>query len=263
MAASIDEIRTWGMDNGWAEVIQPEGRLPTGLRAAYDARETISHGAVKTDWPAAPLVTEPFQHNGQAYDLPPVGDPEQMDERAPQLPKATPVRSLVERVKQAAPGKKTTTRGKKPSKPRVPVDRLISKVWQGLAQMMQPINLPVARVLDVQAPVAGLLLEDIVRNTVVDRVLQPVARIEQGGEMAFALIGPPLLVAAIQAKPEMHVFLVPMLKESLRTWIDVAGPKLEEISKRDEAFQEKYGTRIDDMISMFFAPSPDQTEAAE
>jgi len=127
-----------------------------------------------------------------------------------------------------------------------------------LAQLAQPINLPVARVLDVQAPIAGLLLEDMVKNTIVDRFLQPLARIESGGEVAFALMGPPLLVAAIQAKPEMQMILVPLLKESLRTWIDVAGPKLEEVAKRDQAFQEKYGQRIDDMIAMFFAV-PDES----
>jgi hypothetical protein len=34
----------------------------------------------------------------------------------------------------------------------------------------------------------------------------------------------------------------------------VAGPKLEEIAKKDEKFQEQYGARIDEMIDMFFAP---------
>lgn len=246
MASSIEEIRSWGMDNGWAEVIQPGGRLPTGLRAAYDNRDVEPKMA-------APSVTSPFEYDGEKYDLPPVRDDDEIGERAPQLPKGTPVRSFLDKVKKASPSK-PATRARKPVKPRVSVERVVSGGWRLLAQIARPINLPVARVLDVQAPVAGLLLEDVVRNTLVDRVLQPIARAAQGGEIAFALMGPPLLVAAIQGKPEMAPVLVPMLKESLRTWIDVAGPKLEELAAKDQKFQEQYGARIDEMIELFFAP---------
>jgi hypothetical protein len=178
---------------------------------------------------------------------------EEEEERAPQIPKGTPVRSFVDRVKRATPAK-PTTRKRKVSKPRVSVDNVISGFWRVLAQVAQPVNIPVARVLDMQAPVAGMLLEDLVKDTVVDRVLQPLARGAQGGELAFALLGPPLLVAAIQAKPEMQGVLVPMLKASMKTWIVVAGPKLAALEKQEEEFQELYGDRIDDLLSKIFEP---------
>jgi hypothetical protein len=164
-------------------------------------------------------------------------------------------RAMVERARKATPAKSVSARPivsrAKTTRARVSVEKLIGGAWRMLAQAIQPINLPVARVLDVQAPVAGMVLEDIVKNTVVDRVLQPLARVGEGGEVAFALMGPPVLVGLLTAKPDMAPVLVPMLRAALRTWIDVAGPKLEEIQKKDDEFESKYGARIDDMISYF------------
>lgn len=152
---------------------------------------------------------------------------------------------------------KTRPRTPKPNRPRSSVEKLIGTAWQMLAQVAQPINLPVARVLDMQAPVAGMILEDAVKNTVVDRILQPIARVEAGGEVAFALMGPPLIVGALTARPAMAPVLVPMLRASLRTWIDVAGPKLEAVEKKEAEFEERYGARIDTMIQYFLSPPPE------
>jgi hypothetical protein len=134
------------------------------------------------------------------------------------------------------------------------VEKLIGYGWRFLAQAVQPINLPVARILDMQAPVAGMLIEDAVKGTVVDRLLQPLARVSKGGELAFALLGPPMLVAAITQRPQMYPVLRPVLRESMKTWIDVAGEKLEEEAKKEQEFKDTYGTRIDEMIDAIFSP---------
>ena len=175
-----------------------------------------------------------------------------VEERAPRMstPLSTRVRDLAERVKTPRKSAGSRTRS-----PRVPIDKLISHGWQMLAQMAQPINLPVARVLDMQAPVAGLVLEGVVKDTIIDRILQPLARVEAGGEIAFALMGPPILVGVLTQKPHLAPVLVPFLKESLRTWIDIAGPQLERVAEREQKFQEQYGQKIDDMIAMIFLPT--------
>lgn len=174
-----------------------------------------------------------------------------VSERAPRIPSpiASKVRDLAGRARE--PRKNAA----KPRQPRVSIDKLIGHAWQMLAQMAQPINLPVARVLDMQAPVAGLVLEGVVKDTIIDRILQPIARVEAGGEIVFALMGPPILVGVLTQKPQLAPLLVPILKESLRTWIDVAGPQLEEVAKRDQKFQEQYGQKIDDMIALIFLPT--------
>lgn len=254
MATIVEDIREWGRENGW----DVEGdRLPRGLRAAYDARN---------DDESTPIYDDTILYPSNGYHEPVLPEPAEPTEELPPVIRKEPVaeraRSFVDRVKRAAPAKTKAPRGRKPLKARVGVDKLIALAWRGLAQAAAPINLPVARVLDMQAPVAGLILEDTIKGTIVDRILQPLARAEQGGEAAFALIGPPLLVGVMTSKPEMAPMLVPMLKESLRRWIDIAGPKLEEIEKKDEEFAAKYGTRIDAMIEMFLAPPPGQDPQA-
>jgi hypothetical protein len=116
--------------------------------------------------------------------------------------------------------------------------------------MAQPINVPVARTLALQAPVAGMVLEDTVKDTLIDRILQPVARAGQGGEAAFALLGPPLIVGLLTSPrgQALQPVLVPALKQSLRSWIKIAGPKLEKLEEEEREFEEHYGQRIDAMI---------------
>lgn len=251
MVASIADIRQWGVDNGW-EIVEG-ARLPTGLRKAYDNRN---------NFPDEPTI-DIFPGDNYSSRIEGLDYPDEVSEEIrPLIAKESPAgkaRSWLDRVKAAAP-ETARPRGRKPLRKRVPIDKLISIGWQALAQFAQPINLPVARMLDMQAPVAGMVLEDVVRDTLVDRLLQPLARAEAGGEKVWALIGPPMVVAALQARPEMQNVLVPMLKHALRSWVDIAGEQLEKVKKQDEEFQEKYGTRIDDMIALIFAPPPGMDE---
>lgn len=245
MATPINEIRQWGRENGWD--VEDGGRLPTGLRAAYDSRSTDSDAYFPGDEPTTEFTLPPVQNDG-IEEIPPQIKPESLKDRG---------KTFLDRVKKVAP-ETAKTRGRKAAKPRVGIDKLISMGWRFLAQMAQPISLPVARVLDMQAPVAGAILEDTVKGTIIDRLLQPLARAEAGGETVFALLGPPLLVGAITAKPEMFPVLRPVLRESLMLWVQIAGPKIKEQMAKEEKFKEEYGTEIDDMINLFFAPPPGQ-----
>ena len=180
-------------------------------------------------------------------------------ERAPNITAPSPVdrlRSLAARAKK--PAKKAA--GTRTAKPRVPVDKVIGWGWGILGRVFTAANPSVGRVLAMQSPVAGMILEDTVKNTVADRILQPIARTAAGGEIAIALLGPPLLVGAITSKPEMASVLVPMLRESLRTWIDIAGPKLEEVAKQEKEFEDHYGERIDAMIEWILQPAAEKIQ---
>jgi len=187
------------------------------------------------------------------------------------VPQETPPKthrpSLRERATDVVAKARTAPKkaASKPRGPRKTLDGLIGGAWSFVAQIMQPINLPVARVLAVQAPVAGMVLEDALKNTAVDRLLQPLAGVQIGGEIALALIGPPLLVGALSVRPEMAPMLVPLLRRALRSWIDVAGPKLEEVAKTEKKFEEQYGTQIDDMIEFFLetVKEPDDTSVVD
>jgi len=73
MAASIEEMRQWGQDNGWD--VPDEGRLPPGLRAAYDSRDR-----------PRPAMHQPSVviEEGVFAGLPPIEDDDDLiQERAP------------------------------------------------------------------------------------------------------------------------------------------------------------------------------------
>ena len=223
--ASIDDIREWGTRNGWD--VSGEG-LPRGLRSAYDKR-----------------VTDPTE------------DPEGITERAPVIAKTSPVEAVRNAIKtRRTPAPKA--RGTK-TRPRVSLEGLIGKVWEGLATVTARANLPVSRVFEMQAPVAGMLLEDELRDTLADKFLQPAARVVDGSELAFALMGPPLITAAITMRPDRQDILMPMLRMSFRSWVRVVGDKLDKVEEQktlDAEFEKRYGERVDDMIARLFAAPP-------
>jgi hypothetical protein len=149
-------------------------------------------------------------------------------------------------------GKKKTGRARK-ARPRVPVDDLIATAWRGLAGFARPIP-ATSRLLKIQAPVAGMVLEDMVRDTAIDRMLQPFARVQGAGEALFALAGPPLLITALQLQPDSMPFVMPMLRESLLAWVRVAGPKMTAALKREQEFEEEFGETVDDLIAFLLEP---------
>lgn len=162
----------------------------------------------------------------------------------------SPIERTLSRVRERVktPTKRAPARPKTP-KPRKPVENLIATAWRIGAQLAAPINIPVARTLDMQAPVAGMILEDVVKDTMIDKILQPLARIEGGGETAFALVGPPLLVATITSRPQMAPMLIPVLRQALYSWMELAGPHIKKVQERERKFKEEYGQDIDNMIA--------------
>jgi len=177
-------------------------------------------------------------------------------EQRPRRVRNTP--SLRDRLTSKTTGTKAKAKKKHP---RIPVDRLVTMGWEGLGRLFATVSPPTGRLMQYQAPVAGLVLEDVIRDTVVDRVMQPIARAEEKGKKIAALAGPPLIVLAIeraQALPDdqrqmREAILVPMLRESLVLWHDVAGDKIEEQLARAERRAPAYEF-ADKLIADIFAP---------
>jgi hypothetical protein len=124
------------------------------------------------------------------------------------------------------------------------------------------------RCLTMQAPVAGEILEDVVKGTFVDNALQPIARAEDKAKAVAALVLPPALVVAIeqaQMLPEAQrqtreAFLWPMLVQSMMLWERVAGEKAEAMMARAEA-EAPSRERAEEMARIIFAataaPAPE------
>lgn len=191
-------------------------------------------------------------------DGPGAGPPQLPAERRPQRPKSSR-RPWRERARATTGGAKK----KRPVHKRVPVDQLISSAWAAMGGLAGQVDPPLGRCLVMQAPVSGLILEDIVRGTAVDRVLQPVARAEAKAEKVLALAGPPMLVAALEASatlPEQQqrarqAILVPLLERSLVLWARIAGDKLAvQIERAPE--DERARQQARQLIEMIWPPEP-------
>jgi hypothetical protein len=187
-------------------------------------------------------------------DEPGPGEPEA--ERRPRTVGVAKAPSPLARWRKAKP------KARKKTRPRVPVDDLIAGVWRGLAGFARPLP-ATSRLLKIQAPVAGVILEDTVKGTVVDGWLQPLARGTKGAEAMFALAGPPVLVTAIQLQPDAAPFILPLLRESLLSWCKIAGPKMAAALKRETEFEAEFGQDVDQMIAFLFSdPAGGDEDAA-
>jgi len=155
-------------------------------------------------------------------------------------------KSLAERIRPGGRSRNSAGKGKagakrKPVHERVSLASLIEGGWGMLARLSHPVSEPLSRCLGMQAPVAGMVLEDAVKGTFVDSALQPFARAERRAKAMAALVVPPMCVAAAEAAqglPEEQrkirlAIIEPILLESLTWWAQVAGDKLEERMERE------------------------------
>jgi hypothetical protein len=264
--ASTSEIRDWARDQGYD--VGVKGNLPAAVRAAWDAAHPGGNGDTP-DYDAG-ITGDDFGVSAAAEP------PEQAAGQAETPPKRPPRQAAKPAGKTWRWGRKQQGKTKAKARPRVPVDDVISGAWRIMARIARPVP-ALQRTLRVQSPVAGILLEDAVKGTIVDTVLQPVARMQAQGKTVAALAGPPLLVTAISMhlahaaqaeQPPNPVFMgaaTEMLRESLMLWMDVAGPKFEQALAREQEFEKTYGAGVDQFMEWLFAPpaNPADEEAVK
>lgn len=254
--ATVTEMRTWLREAG--HDVPDRGKLHDDWKALYEAQHPPEDGPEDGPGEWDLEDTEGADELAGADETEP--SVPMQPERPPRTAKAGRRERRARPVGERLFGKRDKPPGKAKAKHRrVSVDHLVSRAWEGIARFAAPLSLPMSRCLQVQSPVAGMILEEIVAGTVVDRVLQPVARAEEKAEKVIALIGPPVLVLALEQTAMMppeqaamrQAIIVPMLRESLRVWLQVAGPKVEEAARREAEYQEKFGHTIDELMALF------------
>lgn len=189
-------------------------------------------------------------------------------ERAPRTPRPRSARQRAgrgalrllagTRDDDQAKGKKSTGAKRKP--PRVSLEKLAGRMWEGLGRVLGSMSPATGNCMQIQAPVAGMILEDVVAGTLIDRPLQPLARAEVKAEKAAALFLPPLCVLGIEHAQTLDpkeaairtALLMPVLREGLGLWIDVAGDKVEAAAERKREWAEKRRL-VDEMVAAIFA----------
>lgn len=237
----MTDIRDWLREHRPDLEVQPKGQLRKAHIAVY--REAHAPGDGPADDDDTPALTD---------ETVPAPGPAEVPPEAPgQRPGW-----LARRAK----AKRTDLRQQRAGR-RVPVDGLLSMGWAAIGRLMSnPATLPVGRVMELQAPSAGLVLDDALRGSMADRILQPFARASKRGEAFFAVAGPPILVAAVCRQPELYDVVRPMLREALKSWVLLAGPKMRRAKEREAKLMEELDgdmTSIDAMIDALFAAVPE------
>jgi hypothetical protein len=257
-------MRQWLHDNGRTQSMK--GRISAEDKAFYDA----AHGG------AAPDEAEPDDLGVSAADFPGEDEAEPDTVAGEQQPKrvrtrkpaAARARSGLVRGLLGSQSSKTKKKPGPRKAPRVSLEKFTSRGWTMLGRMAMSVSPPTGRCLQAQAPMAGVILNDIARDTVADRILQPLARAEDKLDKVFALTAPPLIVMALDASKGLppgeqaarQAILVPMLREALRVSLEVTESYAEQITMRLEQ-NARYDAQIDKLIAMIFGQVEGEAEA--
>ena len=161
-------------------------------------------------------------------------------ERRPRRP-ARARKPLRERLagRQAKTAAKTKARKKYP---RISLVTLISDFWAGMGGAVARINPPVGLALQIEAHVAGITLDNVVKGRMFDPALQRIARFEEEVKTVATVVGLPALVAAAEyaeTLPEpqrsMRLALIePMLDRVLVALVRIQGEHADDIKQRLE-----------------------------
>ena len=264
--ASDAEIRAWARGQGIE--VSAKGRVGPDARDAYNA----AHNGQPPPAPDYPAGMTDADFDVAEADTPDDDYLADMDEAAPRpvSPKATPrtaAKSLTQRFKRGS----TSGKRKGKAQPRISTSDLIGSAWRIGAKIAQPLP-PMYRTLRLQSVIAGPLLDDAVKGTVVDPFLQPLARLTRTGETISALIAPNLAIGAMayhlqqtegQPNPVIMQACQEMLRHGLIAMMRVGGDAFAAQLAKDQADEERYGGDVDMIMAWILAePADPATEEA-
>jgi hypothetical protein len=188
---SDDEIRDWARSTG--RKIGDRGRIPAAVRGEYEA---IARDLGPEPGPAAPDAPP----DADAAPAPPPARPEARPRAVPKgkRPRSRIAAFLAGDPKNSSNSKSTGRKSSSEKRTRTPVDKFAGKLWEWAASATEHFNVPVARCMAWQSPYVGLMAEETIRGTVVDKILQPIVRSEEKVTTLAAVIAMPIIVGALQ-----------------------------------------------------------------
>jgi hypothetical protein len=149
------------------------------------------------------------------------------DEIRPQA-KPSPLRRLFGKKDDASTtfevgGRAPKTTETKPGKPRagrrVSTADTLADIWKGGGGLLvrSGTHIPSGRWMQFQAPYAGEMLDEALAGSVLDKVaLQRIAKARGRFDLIGAVLGPPLVLMAIERNPQNGQVLLPLLESSIR-----------------------------------------------
>lgn len=288
--ATLAEKRAWLRDNT-TEDVPARGRLRPDLLQMYDDAnpDALDSGFTYDSIPGDP---DWDLDDGPDVFADPVDEPVPMTpERAPRTQRAARAERRAQPVTKKASSwlgklmgedaKKNAAKAKKPVK-RTSLEKLISRGYGELGKMVAPLSRPMSNCLQAQAAFAGLVWEDILRDSIVDKALQPAARAEEKLSKGFALVATPLAVLALEqtmvaVQTEAitvgqgairQAFIMPVLREGLRKQLEISDMYADQIAVKLEQ-DARWDAEVDKLIALIFAqpepapePQPEMAGAA-
>jgi hypothetical protein len=269
MDASDSEVRAWARETGWADssgrAVSAKGNVSNAARDAYSA----AHNGGRPAGPAYPPGMTDADFETAAATEP--DDLEDLAEATPRrvAPKVTSrltPSTLSGRFRRGKPSGKRKTRH-----PRVSTAELIGSAWRIAAKIAQPLP-PMYRTLRLQSVIAGPLLDDAVKGTLADPVLQPLARLSRAGETVSALVAPNLAIGAMayhlhQTGGEPSVIVMQacqeMLRHGLLAMMRIGGEAFADQLAKDKDDEERFGADIETIMAFILADpaTPAEEEA--
>lgn len=240
------DIRAWATSHGLELAGNGRGRIPDSIKQQY--RQAM--GIPEPDPAPAPPTGE-----GE----PPPTEQDTSASTSTGTPRRGPTPSRPKEVPPKRSGIfdrwKSKREGRKAARGRQSTERLLSSAWGGAAKLLAGFGaLPLARVMEMQAPVAGALLEPEIRGSIVDSPLQPFARLMNRGSVIGALVGLPLMVQAVSMRPELYQTLHPYMVDAIWRWFEIAEPEFKKKLAQLEARKERFDIDPDALLAQIFAP---------
>jgi len=297
VAASTTDIRHWLQAQGIE--VRGKGRIRNDLQKIYDDAHPAAPGPAAPD--DAGTADDDYADSVTAADFPPLegtlepqGDPGELERPAADRPQEARPRKV--RAPRRGPGLRGLLSGgrakpasgrshkARPKIPRVSLTGFVEEGYSQLAWLASGLP-PMQRMLQAQSPYAGLVLEDALRGTMVDRALQPIVRGQEKAEdIAGVLCPPATLMAVLMTAPQpeevtdpatgativrfgeptmQHKTALVTLRWSLSIMAKRGALRLDEYIARAEATEQR-GRETDKMMAFILGmePPPEAAEAA-
>ena len=278
--AETTDVREWLRDHqgDHGQAVPGKGRIPAHLQAVYDQ----AHPGT-AEPPGGPAPSEGDYDQGvDGADFPAAviaDEPPENAERPPKRVRAArkeQAKSLRQRIWGGGDGKPARPKKKHP---RVSLKGFAEDMFLDLAWTFQGLP-PMEKILYLQAPLAGQVVEDTCKGTVADTVLQPVARVDRQFK-AFEALTAPVWVAAIMARGEKEPvydgsgivvgqdytagtkLMFGGLRHALLSMTRIANVDFAELREKADSLKSASGD-VDAMIAWLFEtpePTPEQAAA--
>lgn len=166
---------------------------------------------------------------------------------------------------QPVPKRPQSQRAPRRTRVRVPLTSLLETALGGASTglMMTGRDIPVGMAIGFEAPVAAEKLDAIIAGTMLDRLLQPIARAGASAKDFGAVLALPTLVALIERRPYLYEPLKPLIIPVVtNVALDLAELQERNRERLSEAQSRAGSTQVDvdGLLNMLFGNMPQPQE---